>query len=88
MWDTHRDRVVYVDPLPTRPNCPDQAWVDAGVGICPQIWNAWSVHELPGPSYGFELPMRPQQQDGVSCGLCIIVHMLMIINGWVEVLFL
>ena len=87
VWDTNRDRVAYIDPFNPNPATPEDCWVDAAVKICIQIRAGWCSHDLPGPSYGLELPELPVQRDGVSCGLYVIVYTLMIINGWVRVLF-
>ena len=47
----------------------------------------WSVHELVPPSYGFDVPELPCQVDGVSCGLYVLLCILMFANNWVSVLF-
>ena len=37
--------------------------------------------------YGFDIPALPQQVDGVSCGLYVLVYILMFANNWVSVNF-
>ena len=87
VWDTHRDRVVYLDPFNPIPLEAEQAWVDLAVDICGKMRTSWSTHDLPPPSYGFEVDGLPDQVDGVSCGLYVIVYMLMFANNWVSVNF-
>ena len=45
------------------------------------------MHELSPPANGFEIPALPQQVDGVSCGLYVIVYILMFANNWLAVNF-
>ena len=34
-----------------------------------------------------DLPDFPVQQDGSSCGLYVVLYMLMLVNGWDTVVF-
>ena len=87
VWDTHRDKVVHLEPLDPNPTSADQTWIEFCVNICAKWRTVWSMHELPPPSYGFDVPELPAQMDGVSCGIYVLVYMLMFANNWVCVLF-
>jgi Ulp1 family protease len=87
VWDTHRDKVIYLDPLHPTPSSADDSWVQFSVEICSKIRTSWSTHHLPPPEYGFNIPPFPRQVDGVSCGLYVILYMLMFANNWVAVTF-
>jgi len=87
VWDTHRDRVVYLDPFNPVPSEPEQCWMNVAINLCGKMRQSWSIHDLPPPAYGMELPNLPVQVDGVSCGLYIVVYMLMMINNGTNVVF-
>jgi hypothetical protein len=47
VWDTHRDKVIYLDPLDPLPTSAEKSWVEFSVHICSKMRSAWSMHEPP-----------------------------------------
>ena len=84
IWDTHRDRLVSLNPLNPIPGEAEQSWVGLSVNLCAEMRNLWSSHELPPTSYRFEVQGLPEQADEVSCGLYVVVYMLVFVNNWVN----
>ena len=74
IWDTHRDRLVSLNPLNPIPGEAEQSWVGLSVNLCAEMRNLWSSHELPPTSCGFEVQGRRllEKADGVSCSLYVI----------------
>ena len=77
MWNTHKDRVVYVDPFDPLNELPDQEWQDNGIKLCAKIRHVFNGFELSPPGYGMEVPVFPTQEDGCSCGLYVVLYMVM-----------
>ena len=86
-WDTHRDRVVYIDPLEPHGQTMEEEWKDRAIQLCDHMGSKWNTQKVCPPEYGIDLPILPVQVDGTSCGVYIVVFMLMLINGWESVNF-
>ena len=87
IWNTHRDRIVYVDRFDQLNVSPEQEWVESGIKICAKIRHVFSGFELSPPGYGMELPLFPTQEDGCSCGLYVVLYMVMSMQGYHTVRF-
>ena len=79
--------VVYVDPFDPRGESMEEEWKDRAIHMCEQMGGKWNAQKVSPPAYGMGLPALPVQVDGTSCGLYVIVYMLMLMNGWEAVTF-
>ena len=86
-WDTHRDRVVYVDPFDPRGESMEEEWKHRAIQLCEQMGGKWNAQKVSPPAYGMGLPALPVQVDGTSCGLDVNVYMLRLMYGWEAVTF-
>ena len=82
IWDTHRDRVVYLDPLNPIAGEAEQSWIGLSGNLCAKVRNSWSSHELPPTSYGFEVQGLPEKAAVYM--LYVVVYMLMFAHNWMN----
>ena len=87
VWDTHRDRVQYVEPFCPSTTAVDEHFAVQGVQLCGEIRNIFSGMTVPPPEYGLQLPQFPVQEDNCSCGLYVILYMFMVSQKFDEVYF-
>ena len=86
-WDTHRDRVIYIDPLNPCTTDFEEEWVARAISLCGHMGSKWNSQQVSPPDFGMALPQLPRQVDGSSCGLYVVVYMLMLSQGWESVVF-
>jgi Ulp1 family protease len=87
VWDTHRDRVQYVEPFSPSTSADDEQFGVQGVQLCAEIRKIFSGMTVPPPEYGLQLPQFPAQQDSCSCGLYVILYVFMVSQNVDEVYF-
>ena len=48
-WDTHRDRVVYIDPLHPLDAKTDDQWKELAIAMCVQVGKGWTTQQVAPP---------------------------------------